>query len=441
MLDALLRDPETEALVGDTALLAAMVEVELALARAQERCGLIEPGSAVRMTVALAGFQADQAAITQGLRRSAVPVPALVQGLRQKLGPELGSFVHLGATSQDIVDTALVLQLRTALALLEERLRRVVSALISLAERHERTVMPARTRFQQALPTTFGLKVAGWLAPLVRDLERLGELRPRLLVVQLGGAAGTLSAMGEGGPAVMAGLADELGLGCPVMPWHSQRDGLVELASWLVLVTGALGKLGTDILLLAQSEVGEVAEAEGGGSSTMPQKANPIRAEALVTLARQNASAVSGMAQALVHAQERDGSAWQLEWLALPGMLSATGAALGHGLTLARSIVVDADRMRANLDAGHGLALAEPMSFALARHMPRHEAQALVAAACKAVRAEGRHLAELLAERVTLPHDWRALADPANHLGAALELQARTLAAARDALERSGHGA
>ena len=196
--------------------------------------------------------------------------------------------------------------------------------------------MVARTRFQQAIPTTFGLKVAGWLAPLLRHRQRLAELLPRLLVVQLGGAAGNLAALGDRGVEVMEDLARELGLACPPMPWHSQRDGLIELAGWLSLVTGSLGKLGQDVLLLAQNEVGEIREADGGGSSTMPQKSNPIRAEALVTLARSNATLVAGMHQAALHAHERDGAAWQLEWKILPDMVLAAGSALGHATALAR---------------------------------------------------------------------------------------------------------
>lgn len=434
MLDALLRDPEIEALLGDRALLDAMVAVEIALARVQGRLGLIEPDAATRIAAALEGFAPDLSAIDAGLRQSAVPLPALLQQLRRRLGPELGALVHHGATSQDIVDTALVLQLRQVLERLEDGLRRTIAALIDLAEAHERTPMLARTRFQQALPTTFGLKVSGWLDPQVRHLARLEALRPRLLVVQLGGAAGTLSAMGEVGPAVMEGLAGELGLGCPAMPWQSQRDSLVELAAWLALVTGSLGKLGADVLLLAQNEVGEVNEAAGGGSSTMPQKSNPVRAEALVTLARHNAAALAGMAQALVHAHERDGTAWQLEWLTLPGMAGAAGAALAHGLTLAGTLVVLPARMRANLAACRGLVLAEPLSFALARHMPREDARRRVAEACRRAEAEDRHLVDILREATDLPLDWTALADPANHLGAAPELQARALAAARRAL-------
>ncbi len=331
MLDALLRDPEIEALVDDAALLRAMVDVELALVRVQARLGVIEAGAVPLLEAGLDGFVADLAGIDRGLRRSAVPVPALLEALRARVGAALGSSLHYGATSQDIVDTALVLQLRRALDLFEQRLRSTIEALITLAQAHQQTVMVARTRFQPALPTTFGLKVAGWLDPLARHLERLAQLRPRLLVVQLGGAAGTLAALGDRGLAVLQALADELSLACPAAPWHSGRDSMVELASWLTLVTGSLGKLGGDVLLLTQHEVGEVRETGGGSSSTMPQKSNPIRSEALVTLARHNASALSGMAQAQLHLHERDGSAWQLEWLTLPPMLGATGASLGPG--------------------------------------------------------------------------------------------------------------
>jgi 3-carboxy-cis,cis-muconate cycloisomerase len=434
MLDALLRDPEIEALVDDAALLRAMVAVELALARVQARLGLIDAASAGRMQTALAGFAADPAAIAQGLRRSAVPVPALLAALRERLGPELAAGLHVGATSQDIVDTALVLQLRSALDLLESRLRQVMVALIALAEAHEATVMVARTRFQPALPTTFGLKVAGWLAPLSRHLGRLAELRPRLLAVQLGGAAGTLAALGDSGLEVMRALAAELDLGCPPAPWHNARDSMVELSAWLALVTGSLGKLGGDVLLLGQGEIGEVHEAAGGGSSTLPQKSNPIRAEALVTLARHNATALAGMAQAQLHLHERDGSAWQLEWLTLPDMLTGTGASLTLAEALLAGLDVDRARMRLNMDAGNGLILAEGLTFALARHMPRADAERLVRDACHAALGERRHLVDVLRERVDLPLAWDALAEPAGHLGAAPALQARIIEAARAAL-------
>ena len=302
-----------------------MVTVEIALAAVEGRLGVIDAAAAAAIEASLTGFAPDLDDLTRGTAAAGVPVPALVAQLRRQVGGEAASFVHWGATSQDILDTALVLQLREALALLARRLDAVIAALARLADEHRATPIIGRTRFQQAVPTTFGLKVAGWLAPLLRHRERLAELTPRLLVVQLGGAAGNLVAIGEHGVEVMEALAAELELGCPAMQWHSQRDGFGELASWLTLVTGSLGKLGQDVLLLAQNEVGEVREAEGGGSSTMPQKSNPIRAEALVTLARRNATLVGGMHQAALHAHERDGAAWQLEWG------DPAGHGFGHG--------------------------------------------------------------------------------------------------------------
>jgi 3-carboxy-cis,cis-muconate cycloisomerase len=430
IFEPLLTDGTVGDLLGDAAMARAMVTVERALARVEGRLGVIEPEAAAAIEAALGGHQPELAELTRGTAEAGVPVPALVAQLRRAVGGEAQHFVHWGATSQDIVDTALVLCLREAVALIEGRLAALVRALAGLADAHRATPMVARTRFQQAVPTTFGLKAAGWLAPLARHRQRLRELAPRLLVVQLGGAAGNLAALGDRGVAVMEALAAELGLGCPPMPWHNQRDGLVELASWLALLTGSLGKMGQDVLLLAQSEVGEVREAEGGGSSTMPQKSNPIRAEALVTLARRNAAAAAGMHEAALHAHERDGAAWQLEWTVLPGMVSAAAAALGHGEALARTAVVDPGRMRATLEASRGLPLAEPVSFALARHVPRAEAQALVKAACREAVASGRDLLEVVAERTTAPVDWDRVRAEAERPPAAATLIDRVLDAA-----------
>lgn len=432
IMEPLLADAEMGAILDDAARARAMVRVERALAAAEGRLGVIPAEAAAAIAAALDGFAPDLDDLARGTAAAGVPVPALLAQLRRRVGGGTATWLHWGATSQDIVDTALVLQLEVAVALLAARLDALIAALATLAERHRGTPMVARTRFQQALPTTFGLKVAGWLAPLPRHRVRLRELRPRLLVVQLGGAAGNLAALGARGVAVMAALAAELGLAVPPMPWHSQRDAIAELGSWLVLVTGSLGKLGQDVLLLAQNEVGEVREAEGGGSSTMPQKSNPIRAEALVTLARHNATLVAGLYQAMLHAHERDGAAWQLEWPILPEMLSATAAALAHALELARTLVVDPVAMRRTLEATRGLLLAEAASFALAETMPRAEALALVATACREAVASGRDLLELLAERATAPVDWRRLREDALRPAAADRLIDRVLAAARD---------
>ena len=405
----LLGDSEIELILGDHARAQAMVTVESALAKVECRLGVIPANAGAAIEAALAGYAPDLEDLARGTAAAGVPVPALVAQLRRQVGGDAATYVHWGATSQDILDTALVLQLREALALLARRLDQVSEALVRLANEHRATPIIGRTRYQQAVPTTFGLKVAGWLAPLLRHRDRLGELRPRLLLVQLGGAAGNLVAIGDRGVDVMTELAAELGLGCAPMPWHNQRDGFGELASWLSLVTGSLGKLGQDVLLLAQNEVGEVREADGGGSSTMPQKSNPIRAEALVTLARRNATLLGGMHEAMLHAHERDGASWQLEWLTLPDMLMAAVTALAHTESLLRGLVVDVGRMRANLDASQGLFLAEAASFALAVHLPRVDAQELVKSACREALSSGQDLLHLLAERTTAPIDWNRL--------------------------------
>jgi 3-carboxy-cis,cis-muconate cycloisomerase len=431
VLDPLLVDAEVAGLLGDGRLARAMVEVERALARVEGRLGVVDAAAAARIDGALAGFEPDLDDLARGTASAGVPVPALVAQLRRAVGGDAATFVHWGATSQDVVDTALVLRLRELLAVLDARLAGLIEALARLAEAHRDTPTVARTRFQQALPTTFGLKVAGWLAPLPRHRERLGQLGPRLLAVQLGGAAGNLAALGGRGVEVMEALARELGLACPAMPWHSQRDALGELASWLALVSGSLGKMGLDVLLMAQNEVGEVREAEGGGSSTMPQKSNPVLAEALVALAGRNATLVGAMHEAALHAQERDGAAWQLEWATLPAMASTTAAALSHAGRLAGTLVVDAARMRAVLDGTGGLLLAEAVSFALSGHMPRADAQALVKAACEEALASGRDMVEVVAGRTDAAVDWAALRREAERPACASTLIDRVLGEAR----------
>jgi 3-carboxy-cis,cis-muconate cycloisomerase len=414
--------PEMRGLLDDGARVAAMVRVEAALARAEAAAGVIPADAAAAITAAIQTFDPDLAAIGAGSDAAGVPVPALVAQLRRHVGGDAAAWVHWGATSQDIIDTALVLCLREALTLFDGRLVALADRLAVLAGAHRDTVMLARTRLQQAAPTSFGLKLAGWRAPLVDHRARLAELRPRLLQAQLGGAAGTLAPLGDRGVAVLEAFAADLGLAAPALPWHTRRDALAELAGWLSLVTGALGKLGFDVGLMAQSEVGELRESGDtgrGGSSTLPQKANPVASEMLVTLARHNAGALAAMHQALLHENERSGMAWSLEWLTLPGMLMATEAALVHAQRIADGLVVDAARMRTNFAASCGLVLAEAASFALADHMPRPEAQALVRDAVATVQAEGRHLVDILAERCSAPVDWDALRRPEAYLGVA----------------------
>lgn len=430
---ALLGDGETAAFFTDAAELRAMQDVEAALARVQGRLGVIPSAAAAEIGKAVQSLEIPPGSLAEATASAGVPVTALLAALREAVGGAAGHYLHWGATSQDIVDTALILRLRDVLALLEGRLAALVARLIETAEAHRGAVMAARTRSRQATPTTFGLKVAGWLAPLVRHQQRLSELRPRLLVVQLGGASGTQAALGDKGIAVMEGLAAELSLAVPPTPWHTQRDSIAELAGWLSLVTGSLGKIGQDLVLLGQSEIAEVQAGTGGGSSTMPQKANPVAAETLVALARLNAGLLAAVHQAAIQEQERGGAGWSLEWLTLPQMAVAAGAALRHAAGIAENLEVDAERMARNLEASNGLVLAEAASFALAAHMPRSYAQDLVAEACRTAAAEGRHLMDLLRERSDAPVDWESLKDPANYLGVADQLIDRTIAAARGA--------
>ena len=253
-------DAEISQVLTDESYVRALVEVETALARAEARVGVIPQAAANQIANAADANRIDLEALARGTARSGFPIIALVQEIRKAVGGEAASYVHWGATTQDIMDTACVLQLRAAIKLYKERLKKLARHLSELADRHRVTVLAGRTHGQQALPVSFGLKVATWLAPLIRHAERRDEISPRLLVVQFGGAAGTLAALGDKGLAVMHGLADELRLGAPVMPWHSQRDNLVEFAGWLSLLTGSLGKMAQDIILLAQTEVGEVSE-------------------------------------------------------------------------------------------------------------------------------------------------------------------------------------
>jgi 3-carboxy-cis,cis-muconate cycloisomerase len=296
-----------------------------------------------------------------------------------------------------------------------------------LAAKHRSTVLAARTHGQQALPTTFGLKVAGWLAPLVRHGQRLEELTPRLLVVQFGGAAGTLAALGDRGSSVTRALAEELQLGVPAMPWHAQRDCLVEFAGWLSLITGSLGKMAQDVILMAQTEVGEVGEsgeAGRGGSSTMPQKSNPIASELIVAAARTNAALLSALHNAQIQEHERATHGWQVEWLTLPQMIMLTGGALKQSAYLARHLQTDSTAMRANIRNANDVILAEAAVFSLAKAMPRTKAEELVKRACAAAVAENKPLIgvvqNLAADAVPAGAvDWQALAQPENYLGAA----------------------
>ena len=424
---ALFSDPDIAEAFSDAATIRAMLDVERALARVQARLGIIPEDAAERIAFVAGSYEPDIAGVAAGTEKSGVPIIPLVEQLRAAVGGEAAAYVHWGATSQDVVDTGLVLRLRGVAGLLAGKIEQLSGLLGKLADEHRGTVMAARTRSQQALPTSFGLKAAGWLSPLIDHATRLDEVRPRLLAVQFGGAVGTLAALGARGVEVMEGMGEELGLAVPAGPWHVRRDNLAEFAGWLSIVTGSLGKMGQDVILLAQSEIAEVRPGAGGGSSTMPQKSNPVACEVMVTAAGLNASLISAMHQAMIQEHERGGPGWQLEWLTLPQMAVATGAALNHAIAVIEMLEVDAARMRANLDESNGLILAEAATFALAEHMPRPQAQALVKEACSEVPQSGRTLMEILAGKTDAPVDWDTVADPANYLGSANELIDRIL--------------
>ncbi len=389
-------DPELRRLFGDSAEVRAMLLVEGALAKAQGAAGLIPEVSAAAIHRASLEVQVDPSALARGAGESAVPVPALVSAFRAAMAaPEHANWLHWGATSQDIVDTALALRLRQALAILEARLVRTIRALGDLAGRHAALPMAGRTYGQTAVPTSFGAVVAAWGDPLLTLLAALDGVRDGVARVSLSGAAGTLSVMGDAGPEVRRGVAEALDLRDPGRGWHSDRSGIAALSAWATQVTAALGKLGADLVLLASSDCGEVRLGQSGGSSTMPQKANPVAPSVLGALAPV-VSALNGAIQgAAVHRQQRDGAAWMAEWLSLPQVVLMTGRALSVAGDLAATLEPVPEAMAAHLHAGSDTIFAEALSFALAREMSRSDAQARVKELSAEALRSGRSLADL----------------------------------------------
>jgi len=415
------------AIMEERAYLSRMLDVEAALARAQSRLGLIPPEAAQAITEAADIGRLDMQALAAATGNMGFPTVGLVKQLSALAGPEAGRWTHWGATTQDILDTALVLQLREAIALFATDLDALIASLAHLARAHRDTVMPGRTHAQQALPITFGYKVALWLDPLITTRERLRQLTPRVLKLQFGGAVGTLASLGADGPRVAAELAKELDLPLHAIPWHVARDGIAELGCWCGLLGGTLAKAATDVMWLMQSEVAEAGEpaAPGkGGSSTMPQKRNPIGCEYVIAQARGAITLLPQLLHAMIHEHERGAGPMQLEHLALGQVLLLTHGALSTFAPIAEGLVVDAARMRRNLDAGGGLIMAEAVMMGLAPHLGRGVAHDVVHHACDAAMAEGVPLAEALSRepRIASVLDAAGIArltDPANYLGAA----------------------
>jgi 3-carboxy-cis,cis-muconate cycloisomerase len=417
---------ELRAVFSDDNLLTCYVEAEVALATAQGRLGVI-PSEAANAIARLAPTVAlDRAALKHEAENVGYPILGLVRQLSAKLG-DAGRYVHWGATTHDIMDTATVLQIRAALAIIERDLGAVSAALANLAQKYRDAPMPGRTHLQQALPITFGYKCAIWLSMLQRHAERLRELKPRVLVAQLGGAAGTLASLGDRGIEVRREYARELKLGDPPITWHVARDAVVETINFLGLVAGSLGKIGFDTMLLMMTELGEVFEpfaSHRGASSTMPQKRNPISSEILVANAKAVRQHAGLMLDAMVQDFERATGPWHVEWMAVPESFILTAGSLAQAKFMLEGLVVDEGRMRRNLDLTQGLIVAEAVMMGLAPHLGRQNAHDRVYAACREALGQGRSLFDVLSAdpsiRAALPEErLRALCDPANYLGSA----------------------
>lgn len=428
--------PAMRGIFSDEAVVRRYVEVEVALARAQARMGIIPEAAAAEIAQKADASSMDIAKLKSETDVVGYPIVGVVHQMARQCG-DAGRYVHWGATTQDIMDTATVLQLREAIALVAADLTSIETALISLTSRHRDTVMAGRTHLQHALPVTFGYKAAVWLSMIQRHRQRLEQLKPRLLVAQFSGAAGTLASLGHEGLAVQAALADELQLVRPEITWHAARDSMAEAVSFLGLVTGTLAKIATDVMLLMQTEVGEVFEPfvpGRGSSSTMPQKRNPISCEMIVALAKAVRQHVGLMLDAMVADHERATGPWHLEWIAVPQSLIAAAGALHQAGFMLAGLVVAPDRMHRNLELTGGLIVAEAVMMALAPHFGRDKAHDTVYAACRAALEEKTTLIEQLRQRVEvtahLDDDTLSrLVDPANYVGSAPLMVDRVLGA------------
>lgn len=396
-------DPETERLFSDSAELRAMLLVEGALAHVQGNLGLIPAEAAAFIERAAHEVQIDPAALAAETARNGVPVPALLAAFRKAAtAPDLMQYLHWGATSQDIMDTGLALRLRPMLALWEARLGTLLRQLATLAKAHAALPMAARTYGQIATPTSFGAVVASWGWPLITARDRLTALRPAVLQVSLSGAAGTLSAMGPEGPAVRAALAEALDLADPGHSWHSDRSGIGQLAGFAATLAGSLGKIGEDLILLTQSGLAEVTLGEGGASSTMPQKQNPVVPSALVALARHVIGQAAILQGAGLHRQQRDGAAWFTEWLNLPQACIALGRMLSLAQDCLSRLQPNPTTLAAQMRSSHGSIYAEALTFDLTHQMPRPEAEREV----KALLAEAAATGQTLATLALRAHPW-----------------------------------
>jgi 3-carboxy-cis,cis-muconate cycloisomerase len=439
---ALFRDafgtPAMREVFSDLRLISRYAEVEVALAKAEARCGVIPLDAAEEIARRTDVGAFDLELLRQETDIVGYPILPLVHQMAKQCG-EAGRYVHWGATTQDIMDTAVVLQLRDALKIVEEDIATLRAILADLARRYRDTPMAGRTHLQQALPITFGYKCAIWLATFDRHAERLAQLKPRVLVGQFAGAAGTLASLGDKGFDVQGALCDELGLGVPVSTWHVARDGFAEAVNFLALVAGSLGKIALDIMIMASTEFGEVCEpfVKGrGASSTMPQKRNPISSELMLAAAKSVRQHAGLMLDAMVQDFERATGPWHVEWVAIPESFVLTAGALHQAKFALSGLIVDERKMADNLDISRGLIVAEAVMMGLAPQIGRQEAHDVVYDACRLAKEKRIALADALSAdpRVASRIDQATierLTAPKNYLGLAPEMVDRVLAARR----------
>ncbi len=416
---------EMRAVFTDEALVGRYIEAEVALARAQARLGVVPQEAAKAIEAAAKSITIDFDKLRHETEIVGYPILPLVHQLSAAAG-EAGRYVHWGATTQDIMDTANVLQIRAALAIVTRDLREVRDILRAMAKKYRDTPMAGRTHLQQALPVTFGYKAAVWLSSVDRHIERIEQALPRILLGEFSGAAGTLASVGEGGLEMQKLFCDELGLHQPSITWHVARDGIAEAVTLLGLITGTLGKIATDVMLLSSSEFGEVSEPfvpGRGASSTMPQKRNAISSELMLAAAKAVRQHVATMLDGMIHDLERATGPWHLEWVSLPESFLLTASSLANAKFMLAGLVVHDKRMLENLDLTRGLIVAEAVMMAAAPKLCRQHAHDVVYDACRKAIESGGRLADIL---VDVPEITEALGgeaairqhcDPANYLG------------------------
>jgi 3-carboxy-cis,cis-muconate cycloisomerase len=424
------------AVFSDRARLAAMLRVETALARAEARFGLAPEGLAPALE-AIGPDDLDLGQLGAETAIAGVPVIPFVKAVQEVLPRDVAAALHRGATTQDVLDTALVLQMRDAFGLMERDLKSIVPALAALATRHRETPCAGRTYGQHAAPVTFGFKAAVWLAGVAEVVEQLPSMRSRVLAASLGGPVGTLAGLGAKGPEVARAFAEELGLAAASLAWHTRRGRIVEAATWLATLMGALAKMATDVAHLASTEIGEVAEPYlpgRGGSSAMPHKRNPVSAAVILAAHAAANGQVVTLLHAMAAAHERPAGLWHAEWHALPQLFGLASGALREGRGLAEGLKVDVERMRANLDATRGLLFADAAAAALAPSLGRGEAYKLVEEAADTVRRTGGDLRGVLSDRAG---EHAAALDEAFDLAPAIAAASRWVEPAVEAAEQA----